>query len=146
MHFLKRFGLISLVAGTSLLAACGDDEGGGDVESGDIPPVYDFSALKIPFESSEKCKATFSKKYQDTSPVTTCRCDQCLDKMQECEAVPGCVEIMACSNRTGCRNEFDCYLFPGAGCQEVIDRWGNSSLATAISIDIMACTDAKACR
>ncbi|MET0285460.1 MAG: hypothetical protein ABW352_13350 [Polyangiales bacterium] len=124
------------------LAACGDDSS----ESGDIPEPRHFSELKIPFNDPAGCLATNAKKHQDSSGITSCRCNSCFEAMQECEAVPGCQEIVACSNRTGCREEFSCYLIPGAQCVQTIDQWGNSSLATAIALEIMACSTKFNCR
>ncbi|HEX5658303.1 MAG TPA: hypothetical protein VFX59_13970 [Polyangiales bacterium] len=124
------------------LGACGDDSS----ESGDIPEPRHFSELTLPFNDAPACIATNSKKHQDDSSLTGCRCNACLELMQECEAVQGCQEIVACSNRTGCLDEFSCYLFPGAQCASIIDRWGNSSIATAISLEIMACTTTHNCR
>jgi hypothetical protein len=132
-----------LLASVTLLA-CGDDS--GESESGDIPEPRRFSELKLPFTDAAGCIATNAKNHGDTSPITSCRCNACLEAMQECEAVAGCPEIMACSNETRCTDEFSCYLFPGARCAPVIDQWGNSSLAVAISLEIMACSMPNNCR
>jgi hypothetical protein len=132
----------NLLFAAFLLVACGDDDA---TESGDIPEPRHFSELKIPFADSASCISTNAKKHDDTSGITSCRCNACLDYMQECEAVQGCQEIVACSNRTGCNDEFSCYLFPGAQCAPVIDQWGNSSLAVAISLDILACSKTNNC-
>jgi hypothetical protein len=128
------------------ILGCGDDADSSKAEDGDIPEPRHFSELKQPFNDAAGCTSTMAKKHQDTSGVTSCRCNACLDSMEECEAVPGCIEIMTCSNQTGCLDEFSCYLLPGAKCAPVIDQWGNSSLATAIALDIMACSKTASCR
>lgn len=139
---MKNMRTIVLLAALAL-SACGDDSG---TESGDIPEPRHFSDLKLPFTDAAGCIAANAKNHGDTSAITSCRCNACLEAMQECEAVSGCPEIMACSNRTRCTDEFSCYLFPGAQCAPVIDTWGNSSLAVAISLDIMACSMPNNCR
>jgi hypothetical protein len=125
------------------LAACGDD---APSENSEYPEPVHFSELKPPFPDGPACIANAAKKRQDTSAVTICRCNSCMELMQECEAVTGCTDIIACVNRSGCRDEFSCYLFPGAPCTATIDQWGNSSLATVIALDIMKCSTTNNCR
>jgi hypothetical protein len=56
------------------------------------------------------------------------------------------VEIKQCSVESGCDDEWTCYLYPGAPCVDVIDEWGNASVATSVSIDIMDCAKRNGCR
>ena len=139
MNNLRTILLLSALA----MFGCGDDAAS---ESGDIPEPRRFDELKIPFTDPAGCVAVNAKNRQDTSEITSCRCSACFQAMQECEAVPGCPEIMACSNRTKCQDEFSCYLLPGAQCAPVIDLWGNSSLAVTISLELMACSTPNNCR
>jgi hypothetical protein len=132
--------LLSLVLLSTLAAACDEDS-----ESGDIPEPVRFSELKLPFTDAPGCNAAAAKR-NDNWPATTCRCERCLERMQECAVVPGCNEIIECANQSRCGGELGCYLIPGAPCATVIDTWGNSSLATTIATEIFKCSTDNGCR
>jgi hypothetical protein len=134
-----------------LVAACGDD-GNGKGEQKDLTEgleefePYKFSELELPYETSDQCIMHGEEERDDTSAESECMCNQCLELMQECDVLPGCVEIVACAMESGCRDEFFCYLIPGAPCTETIDRWGNATLATAVSVALLDCAMDKECR
>ena len=107
--------------------------------------VFRYSDAELPYETAEQCKAFAADEDGDDSESTRCRCDACLEVMQECHALQGCREIVAFSNESSCSGAFACYLLPGAPCTEVIDRWGNASLAAAISLELMDCSDNAGC-
>jgi hypothetical protein len=146
----RALGLGAALAALSV-AACGDDNGDGD--KGKVPdvsadpdefPHFRFSDLEIPFEDAELCKAYIAE-HSGATDRTDCLCDSCLEVMQECEVLPGCVEIRQCAEMSGCNSDITCYLAPGAPCTEVIDQWGNASLATTVSLDVLNCTKTHKC-
>jgi hypothetical protein len=114
------------------------------LESGDAG-FFRFSDLQLPYETSDECVEHAAKR-DDTTEQTACLCEKCLERMQECDVLPGCLEIVACSRETGCNGTYGCYLLPGAPCRDVVDRWGNASLATTVSIEIFDCITQFSCR
>jgi hypothetical protein len=152
------FSLLSLVA-------CGDEGDGKDddgeeqegekidpstvdvsVDPNQFPTVR-FDTFPKPYEDPQACIDFGATMRQDTSTRSSCLCENCLEIMQECDALPGCPEIRACAWRTGCKTEWDCYLTPGPkSCAEVIDRYGNGSVAVAVSIELLDCTDSSDCK
>lgn len=143
-----------------LAAACSDDgdksspdpdkqrdESPAEIEiDPDEYPTFDFSSLQLPYSSSDACIAHAKDSRNDTSAPTACMCKNCLERMQECDVLPGCTEIVQCSMKSGCKNEYDCYLLPFAPCTATVDKWGNASVATTVSLELMSCTQANACR
>ncbi|MFT3926152.1 MAG: hypothetical protein QM778_26645 [Myxococcales bacterium] len=110
-------------------------------------PTFRFSSLMKPYEDSAGCLALHaSKNPAETDDQTTCRCNKCVENMQECDVLQGCTEIAACSKETGCTDEYSCYLLPGAPCVDVIDRWGNASVAVTVSIDLLNCSKLNKCQ
>jgi hypothetical protein len=81
-----------------------------------------------------------AKALKSQSPQATldCLCNSCLQEMADCNADKGCVEIRACSDKTGCRGAQDCYLGKGA-CKTVIDKWGATSLSATLSQQLSDC-------
>jgi hypothetical protein len=138
--------------------ACGDEGGDSDNAEATTQPlpkieinpddweVYRFSDLKLPYKTSAACIDFGKTKRNDTSAFTTCMCNHCLERMQECDVLKGCREIVDCSTDSGCKNEYTCYLIPGAPCTETVDLWGNASVATTVSLEIMDCSTANHCR
>jgi hypothetical protein len=134
------------------LAACGEDGGKDKGRDKDLTEgleefePYKFSELELPYETPEQCIEHAETELDDTTDEIACLCEKCLELMQECDALAGCVEIRECVRTSGCTNEFSCYLIPGAPCQETIDKWGNASLATTVSVGLMDCRTAEQCR
>jgi len=147
-----------------MAVGCGDDSGDAEMDSGagaapeelsfddavrpgesrlgelDLEaPAFEYEDIEAPWETVDECYA-----FGDDSN-RTCLCDACTELMRECDALEGCTEIRACSLATGCTGPNECYLLPGAPCTRVIDRWSNSSVSTAVSLDIMECTTAEGC-
>lgn len=166
LRSLARGRVSALALSFALATAC--DEGGGD-QDGDIYdhdpnplpsvdgidvsvnpaefPTYRFSDIAKPYEDSAGCKAHAVAK-GDTSELTACICDKCVENMQECDVLAGCGEIRACSIKTGCDDEYSCYLLPTAPkeCVDVIDRWGNASVAVTVSLDVLGCSKRSKCQ
>lgn len=57
---------------------------------------------------------------QATSDCQFCTCDACYDEWTSCDANAGCLDILACADKSGCSG-IQCYLGP---CQQVIDQNG----------------------
>jgi len=108
-------------------------------------PTFSFASLQKPYEDAASCIAYAASK-GDTTDRTICQCNKCLENLQECDVLQGCGEIKACSNETGCDDEYSCYLLPGAPCVDVIDRWGNASVAVSVSIDLLDCSKLNKCQ
>lgn len=122
-----------------------------DPESIEVNPddweVFQFDELELPYEDSDACLVFQDEENGNTSDEVMCLCDGCLELMQECDALPGCIEIRACILESGCTDANSCYLVPFvAPCTDVIDKYGNSSVATAISTALMDCATENACR
>jgi hypothetical protein len=145
-----RLQTVGLAMSLGFVPACGTEEKAdkGEVESDDEDNeiVFKFSELKLPYKTDDACVDHAKKERKDTSEMTACMCEKCLELMQECDVLPGCVEIIQCSRRSNCTNEYTCYLFPGAPCTETVDRWGNASVATAVSLQLMECAQSEKCR
>lgn len=130
------------VAAMLLASGCGggDDGGGGGIED----EFLDFGMFEEPYETVEQCIA-FSEERGVLYDATACACENCFATMQECDVLDGCIAIRSCGFSTGCRGAFECYLLPGAPCVEVINDYGNASVAAAITLDLSECQTASAC-
>lgn len=141
------------------LAACAeedptvDDPFEGAATELDVDPeeweLYDFSQLELPHETPEECVEVAADLYGDIEGANEgagCICENCLDLQQECDALPGCIEIRRCALETGCTDEFSCYLLPGAPCVEVTDQWGNAGVAAAVSLELNRCSSDSECQ
>jgi hypothetical protein len=152
---------------SSGLSGSNDADGGGiysklgvpppaaSADGGLTPQPFDFKDVKSPYDDVASCK-TFSsadvpKDFH--SDQRACLCDNCFDLMQECDALQGCQQIMKCILDIQCTDSNSCYLAPqktaldpdGKGCVEVIDRWGNAGVATALSNNIGTCSTPAGC-
>jgi hypothetical protein len=121
---------------------CGDDGGGG--KSTDDVEFLDFSAFELPYDSAQECVA-YSEAAGRLFDTTACACENCLDIMQECDVLKGCVAIRDCGFESGCRGAFECYLLPGAPCVEVINDFGNASVGSALSLALSECQTSTGC-
>lgn len=54
------------------------------------------------------------------SPCETCTCDNCYSELDACDSDGGCMQILACVDKTGCKG-MQCYMGP---CKAVIDQNG----------------------
>jgi hypothetical protein len=127
---------------TGLLATavgCGSDDSSGIDDGG-----RDFSELEKPYENAAECVQHLDD-IGDINDGISCMCESCLEVMQECDALEGCVEIRRCGYETGCRGAFECYLVPPSPCAEVIDRWGNATIAAERSLAVSDCEVANGC-
>lgn len=132
-----------LCAAAVLLAfGCGGgDDGGGD---GLDVEFLDFRVFEEPYESVAEC-IEYSEERGVLYDATACACQNCFETMQECDVLDGCIAIRSCGFATGCRGAFECYLLPDAPCVEVINDYGNASVAAAITLDLSECQDASGC-
>lgn len=128
------FQLGALVLSAALaLGACGDDDGGGKKDAGvDAGPVEPTPELCI-----QQAKDLDSQSPQET---IECLCNKCLQQMVDCNADEGCVEIRACSDRTGCRGTA-CY-FGTPECMAIIDMYGVQGISTTLATQLNDCNDA----
>ncbi|HEX4337407.1 MAG TPA: hypothetical protein VH062_15935 [Polyangiaceae bacterium] len=146
------------------------DGGGGDIYKtvGVAPPAasadgtatpvpYRYDQVKSPYDDGDAaaCKAFSS----DDLPAgfktdeRSCLCDSCFMIQRECDALIGCQQIMNCILSIGCTDSNSCYLAPqktaldpdAKGCVDVIDKWGNSGVSTALSNQIGDCGKMNGC-
>jgi hypothetical protein len=154
-----------------LLAACGDggEQGGMNIFDNDpnplptpdastmvdpnVFPVTRYSEITKPYEDTDVagCSAWMAAPDADggvPKPVKgrDCMCNKCLAAIQECDALQGCREIRECSQASGCDSEISCYLFPGAPCVDVIDKWGNASVSVTVSLEYIKCAKLNKCQ
>ena len=101
--------------------------------------AFEYEDIESPWETVEECKAF------DDDASRACACDNCADLTRQCDALQGCIEIRDCNRATGCAGANECYLFPGAPCVGVIDRWSNSSVSASVSLDLGDCMTAAGC-
>jgi hypothetical protein len=109
------------------------------------PAEFYFEDVPAAYEDVEGCKA-FESAYPD---VHSCSCDNCFEVQRQCDSLEGCREISECGIAIGCQDAFDCYLAPMAGnemCIPIIDKWGNTGVSAALSLQLGACTVAAGCR
>lgn len=113
-----------------------------DVKHVDFPTPPDpvrFDKLKDPWSANtaDACKS-FKPSAGSDYPVTrACVCDHCIDLVHQCDALEGCIEILNCILKSGCKDSNSCYLLKKSGdptgCVDVIDKWGNTGDAVAIA-------------
>ncbi len=146
------------------LLACGSDgdDQGGDIYDNDpnplpsptdvsttvdpnVFPMTHYSQIEKPYEDAAGCLA-WGEANDDVGDSRTCMCNNCLETIQECDALQGCREIRECSTRTGCDSEYSCYLLPTAQCVDVIDRWGNASVSVTVSLEYINCAKRNKCQ
>lgn len=76
------------------------------------------------------------------SPCELCTCSNCYDELEKCDDDGGCMEILACADKTGCSG-VQCYL---GECKDVIDQNGGPfGGPTAIAQGVVQCRGAKKC-
>lgn len=124
-----------------LAAGCGGDGGGGDSTDDDF---LDFGSFELPYDNADECIA-FAEANGDVFASTACACENCLDIMQECDVLKGCVAIRDCAFASGCRGAFQCYLLPDAPCVDVINAYGNASVASALTLALGECEMSTGC-
>lgn len=131
-----------LVVAAMLLAfGCGGDDGGG---GNSTDQFLDFREFELPYDSIEECIA-HSEMTGNLFESTECACNNCLDIMQECDVLKGCVAIRNCAFESGCRGALQCYLLPNAPCVDVINDFGNASVASALSLALGECEMSTGC-
>jgi hypothetical protein len=152
--------LICVAAFSSGCSSSDDDKGSesSNAENGSIfkklgikdpkSPTVIFADLKAPYADAAGCKA-FPSNVQDAHD---CTCDKCFSLQQQCDAIQGCIEIAECGISIGCTDAYSCYLTPIDApvnkCVPLIDKWGNTGVAAAISLALAACAGdpANGCR
>jgi hypothetical protein len=138
-----RLALWLFVAALGVLACgCGDDGGGG--KSANEVEFLDFREFELPYDTAQEC-ILHSQTAGQLFDSTACACENCLDIMQECDVLKGCVAIRNCGFETGCRGAFECYLLPNAPCVDVINDFGNASAGAALSLALGECEMSTGC-
>ena len=140
MEMRKHKVLMVAVAAALMLTAagCGDDDT-STTDAGNTKPDSGQDSGLIPVEdagpppTTEQCIAEAAK-LGSMSPKATieCLCDKCLVQMTDCDADQGCVDIRACSDRTGCRGTA-CYLATPECAKIIDDTGGPTGLSTALA-------------
>jgi hypothetical protein len=103
------------------------------------PPTnvnFAFDTIKAPYTDAAGCMA-FNN--QGHPAVHNCFCAGCFELMQQCDALPGCQQILKCELDAGCTDSNSCYLLPGAPCYSVINSWGTGSVMTALTSYLQTC-------
>jgi hypothetical protein len=97
---------------------------------------FSFTTVIAPYAAPASCKT-----YNDEghNAAHSCMCDNCFTLMQQCDALPGCREILKCQWDAGCTDSTTCYLAPGAPCAAPIDAWGTGSVSTALTQYLTTC-------
>ena len=76
------------------------------------------------------------------SPCEVCTCDNCYDQLSECDSDGGCMQILGCADKTGCKG-MQCYMGP---CKAVIDQNGGPmGAAAAKAQQVGQCRGANKC-
>jgi hypothetical protein len=150
-----------------------DSGAAGDAEEGDAsqyitpdgaPPPYDagdifgllcvanpnestfvYSSVPAPYTDTAGCMAYQVSGQAGYAASRTCLCQNCYALEQQCDSIEGCREIQTCALKTGCNNVDSCYLVSG-DCATVINAWGNGSVATGLSEEIMNCAADAGCQ
>ncbi len=105
-------------------------------------PEFDFDTVAKPYDDAAGCKA-FST---NIKPQHDCSCDSCFDIQQQCDALPGCIEIAECGTSIGCSDAYTCYLTPtDTKCVPIIDKWGNTGVSAALSLALATCRTNNSC-
>ena len=128
---------IALVTAALSFGGCGDDSGssGGGDDAGQDAGGKDAGPA-----TTEMC-IQMAHDVGSVAPDATieCLCDKCLQRMNECNQDPGCVEIRDCSDKTGCRGTA-CYFFTPE-CMKIIDRLGSTGLSVTLATQLNDCND-----
>jgi hypothetical protein len=167
-RFWARSGVTAAAfAGLINFTGCSSDEGGetGDPSADPLAPpprtsgtIFKdlgvdepkrdetrFEEVAAPYADEAGCKA-FDTKFPEAHD---CQCENCFALQQQCDALPGCIEIAECGIEIGCTDAYSCYLTAPAGkqqCVPIIDRWGNTGTASALSLALSGCSGASKCR
>ena len=98
--------------------------------------TFNFNTVKAPYDAAG-CKAYDPYGHK---AVHDCYCDNCGDLMAQCDALPGCQQILKCELDSGCTSPTACYLTPiNPPCATVINEWGTGSVATALTQYLQQC-------
>jgi hypothetical protein len=108
-------------------------------------PEFLYTSIKDPWpeDTVAACNA-FDTRWPKQR---ACICDNCMELIHECDALPGCKEILTCAVTLGCTDSASCYYAPanGTGCQTQIDEWGTGSVSTALIVLIASCRTDNNC-
>ncbi len=106
-------------------------------------PNFRFDQVPAPYTDAAGCKA-----FDDAVPdERSCMCDKCFKLLQQCDALADCREELECITTSGCLGTPDCYLDgPAPPCRDVIDKIGNTSVATTIVQFLGECAMQNSCR
>lgn len=108
-----------------------------------MPDEFHFSDVEAPYDDVAGCKA-FDSAFPD---VHSCSCDNCYDVQRQCDALQSCREIAECGIDIGCTDAYSCYLAASdPQCVPIIDKWGNTGVAVALSLQLGTCTVDAGCR
>jgi hypothetical protein len=126
-----------------------------------LPTPYSYTVVQKPYADVAGCMQFDS---QGHPAAHNCYCQKCFDLVQQCDALPGCQEIVKCFEDSGCVTNktactlaavaepklactptLTCYLFPSAPCATTIDKWGNATVSTGVMDLLVTCGQANSC-
>jgi hypothetical protein len=113
-------------------ALCLDDPGKTDP----LAKPFRFDQVQAPYTTMDACVAYDSGSGHPA--VHSCFCNNCFALVQQCDALPGCKEVLKCGldNYTACADPSTCYF---TACTSIIDKWANTSLATYLTRILQTC-------
>lgn len=105
---------------------------------------FRFDQIPAPYADAASCK-TYTSEYPTTKPAArACLCDKCFKLQQQCDALKGCQEELKCVLDSGCTDINSCYINDGP-CRDVVDKWGNTSVASTLVEFLGECGVANGC-
>jgi hypothetical protein len=102
---------------------------------------FAFTTVQAPYTTPAQCM-----NYADEGhpAIHNCYCQNCFNLIQQCDALPGCKEILQCAfaNPKACQTASNCYF---TACSTVIDKWANTSLASFLTSELETCATTNNC-
>jgi len=111
---------------------------------------FRFDQVAAPYPDAASCK-TYNSDFPATNTAARpCLCDNCFKLQQQCDALKGCREELQCVLDSGCTDIGSCYMNappgrPDAPCRAVVDKWGNTSIASTLVEYLGECAAANHC-
>jgi hypothetical protein len=103
-----------------------------------------FDQIPAPYPDAASCKTYTSDFPATNAAARPCMCDKCFAYQQQCDALKGCREELKCVLDSGCTDITSCYINDGP-CRDVVDKWGNTSVASTLVEFLGACSVANGC-
>lgn len=148
-------GQVFVCSGFSFFKTSGNGEYGGGIVSYGLPDGFTGEPLDAGDAGIHECKqpkgialCNSEIEAKNICPATNgCLCEKCACDFQACADHPGCLDILKCSEETGCAksNALLCYLNNGP-CKDVIDANGGPvGPGTNLALAVGDCATAQGC-